>query len=197
MPEFERAEFEKFCCFLKPSSLPGTIRGNHYWWFCFNDWKRRGLGLRGSMVGVDGETITAIKTYCAPLPNKPFLNPEGTCCKVAPEVVYESDEEAEAPAEVAAVPHPVVATSTAISQQATSYLGWRTSYRTSEPEKPNMVKCCAKLARKNKFFEHLHLVDAERAAPPADPARMEVAKKAHLQRQADECKKYKLLRVKA
>ena len=131
---------------------------------------------------------------------KPFRDPDGCFCKVAREKVKDPDDDGDEDGEddevivVAAESHPVVATSSEIHESATEYLGWRTSFRSSEPEKPNMVKILKKLERKNAHFRHLALVDAERHAPPQDEALANAAKVACQMRKAAESQEFALLR---
>lgn len=165
-----RSEFEGLVPFLQPKSLPSTIRGTHSWTFKLLDVRRK------SVLGHDGRTVAGVHTRSETLPGFPSNEISSVFTRVVASAEAGVEEIAEEGEDFIEEPAPIVDKSSGMPMATSEYLGWRTSYRTLEPEVMNLPKTSAKLKKKSRWFNHLALPEASRAmAPQSEESRAQTA----------------------
>ncbi len=200
LPTISKAKYSEIVPWVNLASLPEAMRRVHCWHMQCNDKRRR------NMVGADHCTLTAIDMKCCAIPNMPW----DTTGQLHPSITHR-------PPEQVAVPNDVVddeevedanaaeqdddrapatiATSSSVAMDCSQVLGWRCSWRRTEPEEPNLAKSLSRLRWKHQGFMHLRLPPSTRHPPmqsaaargraivrkrAAVPAENDSLKKAHL-----------------
>jgi hypothetical protein len=164
LPLVTKGTFAVMVPWIDLGSLPGKVRQVHCWRAQRND--RR----RVSMLGADMVTLTGIDLKCSCLPHMAWdsvgsWHPRISFVKplevggehLAPELEEMEDDDNP--------PEPTISTSSAVPMGCTQVDGWRTSWRSTEPEVPNLVVSLARLRWKHRPFLTLRLPPAQRHAP--------------------------------
>ena len=155
LPVVERKAFVAMCFRLSPASLQVPIR-------CCYQWRVRVTDKRqASMIGVDGRTVTGVKLW-------PLMVGDVKDCMVGvhpivalpgeskdeEDAAAKEEENADAAEEDADAEEALVLTASALNTSLCEYLGWRTSYRKSQPENYNAAEPSVRrmLAKKNKIM---------------------------------------------
>ena len=146
LPDIPRKQWVQDHPLIDPGSLPLPIRSSHAFYF------RRRDARQQSLLGHDGISITGIRAMTSVLPGLPSDASFTVQLRKSVDPLPEPADEEEAHADVpdddeahAAVP--------ALSYSSTDHLGWRTTYRKVEPDKPNYEKIVSKLKWTTKAFE--------------------------------------------
>lgn len=167
MPTVTKADMLKELRALNPRTLPFPLKGMHEIVITNLDTRR----LR--MLGFDNKTLTGVSFRCRRVPG---VGPLSTACKcelekeAGPVPVVAAAAAAAADDSDGDHEEHEVADATALPMGVQLYMGWRTSFRTTEPEVHDPPAVVARLRRKHAHYLGVELPASSRTMRVHDDA---------------------------